>query len=127
MSTMGKTVVWACMCSILFSGCYSSATTYATGSGKDKVDPGRIQAIVTKDGKRYEFDSEPSISNDAVVGKVGGRPIAIPMSDVRIYYGQKFNGQQTVLVVVAIGVVGLIVGLIVSSEVASGMGWGVGR
>lgn len=127
MNTASRTVAWLCVCSILFSGCYSSATTYATGSGKDKVDPGHIQAILTKDGRSYEFDSEPTISNDTVVGEVDGKPIAIPMSDVRIYHGQKFNSQQTVLVVVAMGLVGLIVGLIISSEVASGIGWGVGK
>ena len=90
------------MCSILSSGCYSSTITYATEDGNEEAKSISIQALVTKDSARVEFDSAPTISHGAVVGEVDGRPIAIPTSDVAIYESEELS---------AIGTVGVIVGL----------------
>ena len=102
MNAAGKTVAWLCVFSILFCGCYSSAIIYPTGNEKDGMYSGNIQSILTKDGTRYEFDFSPAISNNAIVGAVNNKSVSIPLSDVRVIYGTKFDAVRTVVLVLSV-------------------------
>ena len=102
MSTMSKVVASISICSTFCIGCYSATITYGTEEGNEKAKSITIQALVTKDSTRVEFDSAPIISHGAVVGEVDGRPIAIPTSEVATYESEDLS---------AFGTVGVIVGL----------------
>ena len=103
MSTMGKVVAWVSLCSTFCMGCYSSTITYGTEDGNEEAKSISIQAIVTKDSTRIEFDRAPIISNGAVVGEVDGRPVSMPTSEVATYESEELS---------AIGTVGAIAGLV---------------
>jgi hypothetical protein len=82
----------ACVCifSTLFMGCYSSTMISPTGDDKEKMHTDRIQHIITKDGSKYDFDTDtpPVISNDSFVGVEKKWPVSIPLSSVSKTYSE---------------------------------------
>jgi hypothetical protein len=90
MERTGKMVAWACMCSTLFMGCYTSVMVEPTGEGKEKIYSDRIYYVITKDGTKYEFEKAPAIAKDTIVGEVKihmepgfiTKQVSIPVSDV---------------------------------------------
>jgi hypothetical protein len=91
---MGKTrkaVAWISIVSTLWMGCYSSALIEPTADEKENIHTDRINFVVAKDGKKYEFEKPPVVVNDTIVGgrtkftwrtKVNEEETLIPDSDV---------------------------------------------
>jgi hypothetical protein len=118
MNAAVKSVAWLCVFSVLLWGCYSSATIFATGNEKEQMYSGTIQAILTKDGMRYEFDFSATISNNAIVGAVKNKSVSIPLSDVRVIYGTKFDAVRTVVLVLSVA---LCAGVVAYVKTAGGI------
>jgi hypothetical protein len=66
MEWKGKMVAWICLLGILCIGCYS-AELIEPPAPKKNIYTGRIQYVVTKDGKKYEFEQPPTVINDTIV------------------------------------------------------------
>ena len=105
MCTIGKVAIWISICSTLCIGCYSATITYGTEEGNEKAKSITIQALVTKDSTRVEFDSAPIISHGAVVGEVDGRPFEIPTPEVATYESEESSAVGTVGVIVDLAAV----------------------
>ena len=83
MNTAGKSIVWICIFSTLFMGCYSSAMISPTGEDRDLIYTNKIETILTKDSTEVPFDSPPVIVSDTTVIR---RFVSIPRSDVSDIY-----------------------------------------
>lgn len=105
MKTMGKSVSWICIFSILLSGCYSYTTTVPTEAGSTEIDPVSVYAVLTKDGTHCEFDHAPVLENDKLAGIVGGTPVLISMSDVEVYYSREPDTLRTLGLLAGMGLV----------------------
>ena len=99
MNALSKIVAGICIFSTLFMGCYSSSMIDFAGGEKEKIYSNDITSVLTKDGKKYEFETPPVVSNDTIVGvaKVSGYTqvkkdeTSIPQSDVA-YVGISNSG-----------------------------------
>ncbi len=103
MNRTGKTIAWVCIFSTLFVGCYSSALIDPKGEEKDKIYSDQIQFVVTNDGTKYEFDTPPTITKNAIVGMVKAKEVSIPLSEVSEVEVRSPNTTGTVLAVIGIG------------------------
>ncbi len=77
MKATGKIVVWVCIFSFLFMGCYSSVMVDPSGTEKEKIYSGKIESATMKDGTEFAFDPSPIAVSDSIVGIVKGRQPSI--------------------------------------------------
>jgi hypothetical protein len=92
MDTTGKIVAVVCIFSTLFMGCYNSALIDPTGDEKVKMYSGSIESVLTKDGKKYEFERPPVVTNDTIAGgakftwytQANQEVTSIPLSNVAL-------------------------------------------
>jgi hypothetical protein len=66
MEKASKGVAWICIFSTFPLGCYSSAVI--APAEKERVHAGSIEYVITKDGKKCEFEKAPVVANDSIVG-----------------------------------------------------------
>jgi hypothetical protein len=71
MHTSGKIAAGVCISSTLFMGCYSSSMIDLAGDEKEKIYTSDITSVLTKEGKKYEFENPPVVANDTIVGGQG--------------------------------------------------------
>jgi len=80
-----KTVAWIFVFPALLIGCLGSETIVKpTGDEKERIHSETIVYVVLKDSTKYEFDVPPAIVRDEIVGKVNGKQLSIPVSDVAV-------------------------------------------
>ena len=109
MNTTGKIVAGVCIFSTLFMGCYSSVLVIPDDAENVRVNSGYIDYVITKDGKKYEFQRPPVVANDRLVGEatvtgygqVNQEEISIPLSDLA--FNSKSNYGETEYVVTKAG------------------------
>lgn len=109
MNTTGKIVAGVCIFSTLFMGCYSSVLVIPDDAENVRVNSGYIDYVITKDGKKYEFQRPPVVANDRLVGEatvtgygqVNQEEISIPLSDLA--FDSKSNSGETEYVVTKAG------------------------
>ena len=116
-----ESVVWACIFSVLFVGCYSSTMIEPRGDEREEMYAlyaKTIRKVVTKEGTTYLFgktslfrDEPTTIANDSIVGYSDGKRVSIPFPEVSEVYVREFRPVMTVVAV--LGGVGIVVGLIV--------------
>ena len=107
MNMTAKLVAWACIFSILITGCYNSVMVEPTGEGKEKIYSDRVSCVITKDGTEYEFEKAPTIVNDTIVGEVKipmepgftRKEVSIPLSNVAEVYVKEPNPVATIFLV----------------------------
>jgi hypothetical protein len=110
MNNATRLVAWVCIFSTPLAGCYTSSLIEQNGAEKERIYSGNIESVVTKDGKRYEFEKPPVVANDTIVGgakcmwhtKVNQEETSIPDSDVALV--GKSNSGNTEYVVTKAGV-----------------------
>jgi hypothetical protein len=99
MNTPGKVVAGICIFSTLFMGCYSSSIIDFAGDEKEKMYANDVTSVLTKDGKKYDFETPPGVVNDTIVGvarfawyrEVNQEESSIPLSNVAAR-GQSYSG-----------------------------------
>ncbi len=99
-NTTGRIVAWTCIFSTLLMGCYSSVLIDPAGDEKEKMYSNDITSVLTKDGKKYDFENPPVVINDTIAGVAKGSRYAqvkkeetsIPHSDVA-YVGLSNSGR----------------------------------
>jgi hypothetical protein len=109
MNKARETVVWVCVFSILFMGCYTSTLVNPTGHKREELDSGNIEYVVTNDGSKFVFDSSPTVSENAIVGMSNHKAVSIPLSEVRRVYLTRLDPMMTsgviLTIVVAAGMI----------------------
>jgi hypothetical protein len=114
MNVPQNVVAWLCIFSTLVVGCYSSSAVYRTDDVGERIQSGRIQYVLTTDGKKYTFDKAPTVVNDTIVGgaQLTRERVSIALSETaligedsgRITYvltkaGKKYTFEETPTVV----------------------------
>lgn len=89
----GSTIVaWTSIFSTLFMGCYSSAMIDPAGEERERITSSRIDSVLSKDGTMYEFQTQPTVTSEAIVGEAKVRPsglkrvVSVPVSEVAHVY-----------------------------------------
>jgi hypothetical protein len=103
MEKASKGVTWICIFSTLLTGCYSSATVGPDSFAEVRLHHNRIIYVVTKDGTRYDFDKQPTVTEKGICGDSnvhveGGfvrRPVVISPSDVAQICVKELDGPDT--------------------------------
>ena len=90
---------------------------FTSGKDNEKMHSGCIQYVITQDNKTYEFDGTPNIVNDSIVGKVNGKQMSIPLSDIAVVNVKKIDWPFTTLAVLTLGAfaVAMAYGVAISS------------
>jgi len=114
-----KLTAWICIFTSGLLGCTSTTLIQPEGENQEKLNTAQIESVVTKDGKRYEFEGNQKGTSAAgmVRGMVDGKAVAIPLSEIDKMQVSESNTVGTILLVVGVVVV---VGLIIVA--ASGGG-----
>jgi hypothetical protein len=89
----GRTfVAWTSVVSTLFVGCYSAAMIDPAGEERERITSSRIDSVLSKDGTMYEFQTQPTVTSEAIVGEAKVRPsglkrvVSVPVSEVAHVY-----------------------------------------
>jgi hypothetical protein len=73
-------------------GLLQSAIIDPVGEKKERIYSGRIRSVLSKDGMMFEFQTQPTMTRDAIVGEAkvppGGlsKVVSIPISEVAHVY-----------------------------------------
>jgi hypothetical protein len=110
-------VAWICICSTLLMGCYTTMLIDTKGDEKGKFYSNRIEYVITKEGRKYVFETPPSIRNDTIVGEAKidygyyvTREVAISVSEVGYVSVAKYSTVLTVVgIVTLVGFGGIVV------------------
>jgi hypothetical protein len=102
MNTAMKLTSWICIFSTALLGCTSTTLIQPEDENPEKLHSGEIEAVIMKDGTKYEFDGDQktTISAGMVRGKLERRAIAIPLSDVDKVSVREVDTGLTIIVVV---------------------------
>ena len=81
---------WLSIFSALLAGCSASTMVKPEGEDKDLLSAGEIQYVITKSGKKYEFEKPPAFYEETIAGEAKVRvaegvlrtQVLIPLSDV---------------------------------------------
>ena len=92
---------WACILSVLLSGCYHAVLLTSEERTEAELSRDDIQSVVTTGGKRYDFDTlpRPLVKEGNLIGYVGGRRFEFATSDVKEIYVSKMDVTPTALAV----------------------------
>lgn len=109
MNSATRLVTWVCTLSTLFMGCYTSVLVDPTDAENVRTNSGYVDYVVTKDGKRYEFEKSAVVANDKLVGEatvtgysqVNQEENSVPLTDVA--YIRKSASGKTEYVVTKAG------------------------
>ena len=104
-----KIIAGVCIFSTLFMGCFSSVLIEPTDAENARMNSRYIDIVVTKDGKKYEFENPPVVANDSLLGEatvtgygeVNQEETSIPLSDLALV--SKSNSGTTEFVVTKAG------------------------
>jgi hypothetical protein len=111
MEKTGNAVACLSILSTLCMGCYSSALIEPTAAEMENIYTDHIDYVVTKDGKKYDFEEPPVVTNDTISGRwttsawrfVRSKEVSIPLSDVAEISVSRYNAVKTWIWVGAIG------------------------
>jgi hypothetical protein len=121
MNTATKSIVWICIFSTLFTGCYS-----AKQLSRDEIVPGDeydIREVVTTTGEHFVMEevagSGGMLKDSTIIAVVEkGKATRIPLSKVRSVQVSEFNGAETAFFII----IGVPIGLFAMAGLAVAAG-----